>query len=150
MHLQTMRGADPYKVWLETRGAWSIEKCGTVPAKIFNGLRKKLEGEPQVAGRVRAEWVHHMMVKGWLGLRVSGHDAVVTAYPGAPHAFERCIDLRKHARPALYAEGPQDVILDDETAALVIGARFPEHARVLVNLADVLWQSLSPHSQAPP
>jgi hypothetical protein len=57
MHLQTLPGAEPHKVWLETQGRWSIDKCGKVPAKVFNSLKRKLETEPLLAWRVRAEWV---------------------------------------------------------------------------------------------
>jgi hypothetical protein len=141
MHLQTLPGAEPHKIWLETQGRWSIDKCGKVPTKIFNALKRTLEAEPLLAWRVRAEWVRQMMAKHWLELRVSGHEAMVTAYPRTPHAFERAIDLREHARPALYANGTKDVRLDEETASLMIGSSRPEHSRVLVNLADVLWET---------
>jgi hypothetical protein len=82
-----------------------------------------------------------MMAKHWLDLRVSGHEARVMAYPRTAHVFERAINLREHARPALYASGTKDVRLDEETASLMIGSSFPEHSRVLVNLADVLWEA---------
>lgn len=139
MHLPTLTGTEPYKLWLETRGRWSIEKCGKVPAKVFNALKGKLETEPLLAWRVRAEWVRQTMAKHWLELRVGEHEALVMAYPRAPHAFERAIDLREHARPSLYANATKSVRLDDETAFLMVGLSFPEHEPVLVNIADVLW-----------
>lgn len=141
MHLQTMRGAPAaYKLWLEHQGSRVIEKAGEIPAKIFNAVKSALETDDMLAWRVRAEWVHQMLVKGWLRLHLEGTCAVITAYPDTPHQFQRRVQLADHARPSLFVDPPQDVRFDDETASLMIGARHPEYQRVLVDLAEILWR----------
>lgn len=139
MHLQTLRNPKAsYKVWLESSGRFVVEPDGKVPAKVLEALKRRL-AEPRAAWRVRAEWVNQMIVKDWLRFQREGSIVTLTAYPGTPHAFRREIDLSKHASPRRFAD-PRDVLLDAETASLVIGARRPEDEWVLVNLADVLWE----------
>jgi hypothetical protein len=142
MHLQVLRGPFACKVWFESEGKWVIERSKDAPAKLFNVLRQTLEQHPLIASRIRAEWVHQIYTKAWLQLRVSGDRAILTAYPGTHHAFERVIDLSAHARPSLFVNSDQDVDIDEETVSLVIGARRPEHEWVMVNLADVLWEDV--------
>jgi hypothetical protein len=140
MHLQTTPDAKTdCKVWLEAQGQWSIEKSGDVPSRVFNALRSALETQPQLAWRVRAQWVRQMILKGWLTLSMDRNGARLISYPGMPHSFERPVDLSRQA-PSSWLKSPQDAVLDPETASLTIGAGRPEHERVLVDLADLLWE----------
>jgi hypothetical protein len=139
MHIQTTPAADPpYKIWLETHGAPVVEKCGKVPARVFNPVREKLERDPAIARRIRSQWARQMIVKEWLTLNLREGRAMLVAYPGTNHEFVREIELAQHAPKSWFA-GQQDVRLDDETAALMIGAQRPEEERILVDLSDVLW-----------
>lgn len=143
MHLQTGRSIDPpYKVWLESHGRFSLEKCGEVPAKLFGALQETFASKPELGWRVRAEWVRRMILNGWLSHQLEGDIVRLVAYPGTRDRFERRIRLAQHA-PAAWFARPEELRLDPEFAALIIGATRPETEWVLIDLADVPWD----HSQ---
>jgi hypothetical protein len=139
MHLQTMLDAkSDCKVWLEAEGRWSIEERGDVPPRLFNALRSALDTQPQLAWRVRAHWARQMILNGWLTLSIDRAGARLIAYPEMPQRFERPLDLGTHA-PSSWFKSPEEVVLDAETASVTIGAGRSEHERILVDLADLLW-----------
>ena len=142
MHLQIVSrkhsGPDyDYKVWLERNGRRTFETEGDIPARIL----KKLAAEVADARKsIEAEWVHFMILKGWLRHTVRGTTVTLVAYPNTPNRFERVIDLHDHLAPEFAARiRPSDVALNDEYAVVVLYPAKPESRQPWIQIAPVLW-----------
>lgn len=141
MHLQVLdrRHYDlGYKVWLERDGRRVMEPEPGIPAKVWKALSAQIVKR---RGMIEAEWIAHMMEKGWLELHAAPPIVTLVAYPGLPHRFFRTLDLRDDiGDPETLARiTPSEVTFNREFAVLELFPRRPEARRHHIRLESILW-----------
>jgi hypothetical protein len=139
MHLQVAGGIrhGRERVWLERDGRRVFEPEGSIPRRMLRTLRIAVL---RCRDGIEADWVAHMIRKGWLRTEPRGAALRITAYPGTPAEFRREVDLGRvfaHPIPELRVH---DVRLDPETASVRLWTGLPESMQELLGLPGVLWQ----------
>jgi hypothetical protein len=125
-------------IFLENReGQPAFEPVGGIPARVLASLRPLVEANRR---RIEAAWVRTMITMGWLDVRlVQFVDGIqIVAYRGLSN---QRLNLVKVNWPRIIGRRlpqPEDVALDRDAGALVIGAKEPRPVRV--PLAEVLWR----------
>jgi hypothetical protein len=125
-------------IFLENReGQPTFEPVGGIPARVLASLRPVVEANRR---RIEAAWTRTMIIEGWLdvGLAQCTGAIEVVAYRGLSNLRLRLLRVNWPKVIGLRAPKPDDVALDRDDGALVIGAREPRPVRV--PLAAVLWR----------
>ncbi len=149
MHIQTVdkKNLNLYKVWLEKNGKRVFEPAKPIPAKII----KKLEEEVTTKrSHVEGRWTNMMIKYNWLTYSVKGSIIILTGYPAFPGSkFTRTVDLADYFQ-GIYDPStritpkervkPEEVVLNDEMAAIEIWPQKDESSREHIFLPPILWQ----------
>lgn len=150
MHLQVIDDEHKhlhYKVWLENRGRRIFEPEGSVPGKVLQALRAKLESERE---RIEILWTGLMVQCKWIAAALHGTIVTLTAYPKVPGSrFTRAVDLKEHL-PGIYDPSypvypkeeirPEDIFIRRDPLALGIWPKKSEEEQVHIGLPEILWQ----------
>jgi hypothetical protein len=138
MHLQTLHGAEHYRVWLEERGGRCFEPADKVPTSILRALNKEVLAREQV---IESAWIRLMIAKKWISFRLDKTKVRLSVYPESPHGFERVLDLTGNVSDE-YLTGltEDDLRLSIREAALAVGVRTrPEDQLDLFELRQIVF-----------
>ena len=149
MHLQTVdsKNLNRYKVWLEKNGKRVFEPAGRIPGKVLSALEEEVT---KLRSHVEGRWTNFMIENDWLIHTMRGSVITLTAYPGFPGGrFTRSFDLADYLQgiynpvsqmwPKIPVK-PDEVVLNDEMAAVEIWPQRHESRRYHIFLPDILWE----------
>jgi hypothetical protein len=125
-------------IFLEDReGQRTFQAVGAIPARVLAKLRPVVEANRY---RIEAAWVRTMIISGWVDARlVQCMDGIqIVAYRGLPNQRLNLVTVNWPRIIGSRAPEPEDVALDRDAGALLIGAREPIPVRV--PLASILWR----------
>ena len=139
MHLQSLHGDPPCKIWLEENGVRVFQPAATIPHKVLTALQVAMLGYRPL---VESKWVRFMLDQSWLELQVALPHVTLVAYPRLPAEFTRKIHLRTWLTAEQLATlSSAIIVLDRETASLRLWSnRTEEQVPYDVRLATLLWQ----------
>ncbi len=149
MHLQIVdtKSLNRYKVWLERDGKRVFEPVGKIPGKILKALQAEVT---ELRRHVEGRWTNLMIENNWLRFSMRGREVTLTAYATFPGArFTRTFDIADYF-PARYDPAsqikdkspirPDDLVLNDEMAAIEVFPHKEESLRHHIFLPTILWK----------
>jgi hypothetical protein len=132
-------------IFLEDReGQRTFEAVGAIPARVLASLRPLVEANRH---RIEAAWVRTMIISGWVDARlVQCTGAIqIVSYRGLSNQRLNLVTVDWPRIVGPRAPEPEDVALDADASALVVGAR--ELRPVRVPLAGILWREVAPMAE---